>query len=168
MTGKFVTERAAKGQQEEDHQGPLVAKPKVQEAGAEEPIVDMPPGWNSLVLDVLQESSQQLLFALVMPGVEPYGTVAGLFEVATEQRHNRALAFTPFAFDGDRDGRLGLGIADEPRESQSHGSKVERIHITGLEGGIGNGPVGDRELCWRGRRRCSHHRGTSHNQQKGK
>src|SRR5881275_2152851 len=49
-----------------------------------------------------------------------------------------------------------------------YGSKVERIHITGLEGGIGDGPVGDRELCWRGRRGSSHHRGTSHNQQKGK
>src|SRR6266481_1326282 len=112
MTGKFVTKRAAKSQQEEDHQGPLVAKPKVQEAGAKDPIVDMPPGWNSLVLDVLQEGSQQLLFALVMPSIEPHRTIAGLFEVATEQRHDRAFAFTPFAFDRDRDGRLGLGIAD--------------------------------------------------------
>src|SRR5438874_13261698 len=54
----------------------------------------------------------------VMPGVEPHGTVAGLFEVATEQRHDRAFFLTPFAFDGDSDVRLGLGLADEPRECQ--------------------------------------------------
>src|SRR5437879_13654489 len=85
MTGKFVTKRAAKGQQEEDHQKPHVAKPKEQDAGAQEQIVHMPAGWNSLVRDVLHEHRQKFLFAQVIPGVEPYGAVAEHVEDDTEQ-----------------------------------------------------------------------------------
>src|ERR1700739_4263859 len=69
--GKLVSRRRGKQKKQHDQQRPLAVKAVVDQPAPEDPIVNVPPGWNGLVLDVLQQRRQQLLFALMVPGVEP-------------------------------------------------------------------------------------------------
>src|SRR3954470_2758104 len=95
------------------------------QARAKNPVVDVPPRRDRLLVDMLQQSSQELLLALMMPGIEPHRTKAGFFQVATKKRHHGTLAGTPHTFDREGYGGLRRGVSNESRQAKRHRGESE-------------------------------------------
>ena len=66
-----------------------------------------------LRLDSLEQGRQQLIFLLMMPGVEPHRLRAVLFEARLQQVHQRTLAAAPSAVDRQHERRLRSLVAQE-------------------------------------------------------
>ena len=86
------------------YEAPLVARAR--QLTAEQPPVGRTQRRHRLLADILQQRRQQILFILVMPGVEPHRAHAEVAaQFAAQQVHQRAFARAPLAGDGEHQRR---------------------------------------------------------------
>src|SRR3954452_21447519 len=60
-------------------------------------VLRSPPSRRRLQPDRLQQRGEEVLFLLMMPGIEPDRTEAEVRQISLQQVHERALAAAPFA-----------------------------------------------------------------------
>src|SRR5271170_3402318 len=87
-----------------------------QQSQSKREIILLPPIWDALLAYVLKDSGKEIIFRLVMPGVEPDRTETTRREVSSQQIHDGTLASAPFASYRDGDWGNRIFIADESRD----------------------------------------------------
>ena len=79
----------------------------------------------------------------LMPGVEPHRPEAACAQVVAQQVHERALAAAPVSGDGERQRRLGGGVAQEVGQPERDRAEAQRVPIARFQRPVGEGQVGD-------------------------